>query len=759
MESLRSLWYNNTVFRNIEYIVVLRAGSSRGSFYNLTRMSESRAIGPRRSGRKTKGWHSARYGFEESDKEELELSLAKLNRRAEELKLLIAEETASMEALHAAWIARGLSERHGRTSTAEPSPVPVPVAVPRRPTPAPRSRKTSATCGSPGGVVRRLDSRMSISAAEQTSCSFDQPALDGVGAPGTAGVQLQRVSYAPLAPSPAPRTRVEPRLARFSRSSGSRSQERSSSGGRRQERSSSGSRRQQRSSSSGSRRQEHVSGRLNPADLPSRGVAASHLQDDGKWWSGPEFLQERPERWPNKDIIVPQVLPALLQRPHPMTLTSQIQAEQTTCRLHPDNVSSWSNLLRVTAWCKRFLDNTRGRPQQCDSNAGATVQVSLKSAKAVSVPELTVTELQGAERLWISYAQRQCYGEVVSTLKEKKPLPPSAPLTKLQPFLDTDGPPLLRVGGRLRTSHHLSDQFRSRVILPANHRVTQLIVGHEDERCQHGAGTNHLLSNLADRYWIIKGRQVVKSYRHRCVRCQKLWRRVAEPKMGNLPNIRTSGPLQAFAHTGVDYAGPFLVKMGRGRSKEKRYIAAFSCLQTRACHLEVVRSLDVEGMEMALARLCHRRGRRTLILSDNGSNFVATDRELREALRDLDQANITAGLAIQGIRWQFNPPRSPPPLPPPRKPPWPLPPVPPRGRARPHFGGAFERVVGALKKALQSVLHRASLTDEELQTSSWVMSTLQQLWRWRQTQSRRQSTDTIAGKLFSSSSEMFGSGG
>ena len=670
-------------------------------------MSESRAIGPRRSGRKTKGWHSARYGFEESDKEELELSLAKLNRRAEELKLLIAEETASMEALHAAWIARGLSERHGRTSTAEPSPVPVPVAVPRRPTPAPRSRKTSATCGSPGGVVRRLDSRMSISAAEQTSCSFDQPALDGVGAPGTTGVQLQRVSYAPLAPSPAPRTRVEPRLARFSRSSGSRRQERSSSGSRRQERSSSGSRRQERSSSgsrrqgrsssgrrrqqrssssgsrrqerssSGSGRQEHVSGRLNPADLPSRGVAASHLQDDGKWWSGPEFLQERPERWPNKDIIVPQVLPALLQRPHPMTLTSQIQAEQTTCRLHPDNVSSWSNLLRVTAWCKRFLDNTRGRPQQCDSNAGATVQVSLKSAKAVSVPELTVTELQGAERLWISYAQRQCYGEVVSTLKGKKPLPPSALLTKLQLFLDTDGPPLLRVGGRLRTSHHLSDQFRSRVILPANHRVTQLIVGHEDERCQHGAGTNHLLSNLADRYWIIKGRQVVKSYRHRCVRCQKLWRRAA---------------------------------------------------------------LDGDDMEMAMARLCHRRGRPTLILSDNGSNFVATDRELREALRDLDQANITAGLAIQGIRWQFNPPRSPPPLPPPRKPPWRLPPVPPRGRARPHFGGAFERVVGALKRALQSVLYKASLTDEELQTSSWVMSTSQQLWRRRRTQSRRQFT-------------------
>ena len=58
---------------------------------------------------------------------------------------------------------------------------------------------------------------MSISAAEQTS--FDQPALHGAVGPGMAGAQLQRVSYAPLAPSPAPGTRVEPRLARVSRSS------------------------------------------------------------------------------------------------------------------------------------------------------------------------------------------------------------------------------------------------------------------------------------------------------------------------------------------------------------------------------------------------------------------------------------------------------------------------------------------------------------------------------------------------------------
>ena len=179
VESLRSLWYNNTVFRNIEYIRFLRAGSSRGSFYNLTRMGELRPSGPRRSGRKTKGWHSARYGFERSDKEELELSLAKLNRRAEELKLLIAEETASMEALHAAGIARGLSERHGRTSTTEPSPVPVAAAEERVSTAAAEGKSAAAAAAEGKSAAAAAAEGKSAAAAAAEGKSAAAAAAEG----------------------------------------------------------------------------------------------------------------------------------------------------------------------------------------------------------------------------------------------------------------------------------------------------------------------------------------------------------------------------------------------------------------------------------------------------------------------------------------------------------------------------------------------------------------------------------------------------
>ena len=45
--------------------------------------------------------------------------------------------------------------------------------------------------------------------------------------------------------------------------------------------------------------------------------------------------------------------------------------------------------------------------------------------------------------------------------------------------------------------------------------------------------------------------------------------------MAPLPPKRTDQPMRAFVNVGVDYGGPSLVKMGRGRARIKRYICIF----------------------------------------------------------------------------------------------------------------------------------------------------------------------------------------
>ena len=54
--------------------------------------------------------------------------------------------------------------------------------------------------------------------------------------------------------------------------------------------------------------------------------------------------------------------------------------------------------------------------------------------------------------------------------------------------------------------------------------------------------------------------------------------------MADLPNSRLGYQQPPFTNTGVDYFGPMLVR--HGRKTEKRYGMVFTCLTTRAVHLE-----------------------------------------------------------------------------------------------------------------------------------------------------------------------------
>ena len=70
------------------------------------------------------------------------------------------------------------------------------------------------------------------------------------------------------------------------------------------------------------------------------------------------------------------------------------------------------------------------------------------------------------------------------------------------------------------------------------------------------------------------------------------------------------------------------------------YLCLFLCLQTHCCHLEMATSLDVSGFMNALVRMTARRGWPKKMLSDNGTNFAAAEKEIRALVAQLDQKQI-----------------------------------------------------------------------------------------------------------------------
>ena len=141
---------------------------------------------------------------------------------------------------------------------------------------------------------------------------------------------------------------------------------------------------------------------------------------------------------------------------------------------------------------------------------------------------------------------------------------------------------------------------------------------------------------------------------------------------------------------GVDYFGPFEVKRGRGFIK--RYGAIFTCMSSRAVHLEMAYSLDTSSCIHALCRFISRRGQVSRIRSDNGTNFVWAEREMREALSALNHKKIQDALLQSRVKWSFNTP------------------------AASHHGGSWERMICMIRNVLNSVLHQQSVDNEGLQT-------------------------------------------
>ena len=62
--------------------------------------------------------------------------------------------------------------------------------------------------------------------------------------------------------------------------------------------------------------------------------------------------------------------------------------------------------------------------------------------------------------------------------------------------------------------------------------------------------------------------------------------------MANLPKDRLE-EVAPFTYSAVDYFGPFCIK--EGRKELKRYGVIFTCMSTRAIHLETATSLTTDS--------------------------------------------------------------------------------------------------------------------------------------------------------------------
>ena len=421
----------------------------------------------------------------------------------------------------------------------------------------------------------------------------------------------------------------------------------------------------------------HVDGTENPADLATRGVRVAELHEAKIWWSGPEFLSLKPSQWPGKRAVA--VVPTTAKQEElkkcktaESTFTVRVIEVEEESKLNPNRYSSFARLVRVTAWVFRFIENcSRGNDKR--------------------ITDLTTEELSDSENSIIKSVQHNTFSSELKALHKDKAVSASSPIVTFQPFIDDDG--LLRSNSRLANAEFLPYNVKHPIILPRRDWVTKLIIRSYHSADEHTRGTNHTLADLSEKYIIPQAREEIRTTEDECNYCKKKKAKPALQIMAPLPNIRLREPLHAFNKISVDYAGPFIAIQGRGRSRAKRYLCLFTCLLSRGVHLELAYSLDTDSFLNAFYRMTSRRGLPEEAMSDNGSNFVSGNRELRELIEKLDEDRIHASLANKGVKWTFNPPLA------------------------PHFGGVHESMIKSAKRSINAVLQNADVNDEELHSA------------------------------------------
>ena len=228
------------------------------------------------------------------------------------------------------------------------------------------------------------------------------------------------------------------------------------------------------------RRWRHIPTDLNCADDATRGLHARELTIDHRWFSGPAFLYENEDAWPQRKRIKQEersedCLAEIAKLK--MTFATQISSPS----MDPLRYSSWTRLKRVTAWVMRFSAKLLAKVRKVEKLWGVEVCIEVT---------LTPTELDRAEKLWVKQAQLERFPKEMQGLKSGKEVGMQSHLKALTPVVDEYG--VLRVGGQL-TRAQLPYDAAHPMILPKKHHITRLIVADVHNRCRH-AGVNHVLA-------------------------------------------------------------------------------------------------------------------------------------------------------------------------------------------------------------------------------------------------------------------------
>ena len=396
----------------------------------------------------------------------------------------------------------------------------------------------------------------------------------------------------------------------------------------------------------------------NSADHGIRGLDPREISL--KWLQPPEFLS-------SSEQISNQPVPS---KPAVVATTAHTASNVPEPIIDPARFSSWTKLLLTIATVFNLLFRAK----------------KLRDSKQ----QYTTDDIDLSRKHLIRSSQENSFHTTVSSLKRGLKPHSKCKLRSLNPNLDQNG--ILRSFGRLQFAPDAREIEKCPIILHAKDTSARLYLEHANRICIH-QGTEPVKAFVHYRYHVFGLRKCLLSIKFRCFLCRRfnaenIQQIVAPLPAFCFPSTATQFP---FSNSDVDFFGPFHIEDTKG-NLEKHYALIFTCLITRAVHLESCPDLNTGTFLNAFRRFTSRRCQPELLYSDNGKTFIGASEELKKSVKSLNNDKIYKALAATNTSWKFNPPYG------------------------PHFGGVWERLIQRAKRTLLIILGSKRLSLDVFQT-------------------------------------------
>ncbi|KHJ88515.1 integrase core domain protein [Oesophagostomum dentatum] len=415
----------------------------------------------------------------------------------------------------------------------------------------------------------------------------------------------------------------------------------------------------------------HVTTDHNPADAGTRGLNSQQINNHS-WIIGPKWLEENPNKWPIKSLDNIPYEEETEQNNVETSVQVQKESENKDDEKLADltRFSKMNVLLRVIARVGKVAQKWARRTSVKFVQPITLINVSQFNSDS----EISAADMDLAEKILLADEHKHIDLKVLKKRFHEK-------------SVEKDEHGIIRHYSRLQNAF-IPQDARSPIYIPHDSELSRLIIQKIHAENGH-CGMDHTLSLIRQRFWIPKPSYVFRKHIKRCVTCKKYQGLpFGAPTMPPLPKDRVIAS-KPFQTVGCDFMGPFMTK-----TQEKMYICLYTCLTTRAIHLEVAENLSTGAFLNSFIRFISRRGVPKIIRSDCGTNFKLGEAIIAKMFEQDETSgnSVMSYCASERITWIFNPPGSP----------W--------------MGGAWERLVGLVKKAFNKSVGRKRLTFVEMCT-------------------------------------------